>query len=98
MPGIPDVAVLMICSKLLPTTTKRKKPAREAGERQPTPTADARHRRGPEATQTRMRAVVGRHGAKRAQPSAPSMAGPTENGLLGRAEDSGTLPRRSTLR
>ena len=26
MPGSPDVAVLMICSKLLPTTTKRKKP------------------------------------------------------------------------
>ena len=26
------------------------------------------------------------------------MAGPTENGLLGRAEVSGTLPRRSTLR
>lgn len=26
MPGSPDVAVLMICSRLLPTTTKRKKP------------------------------------------------------------------------
>ena len=111
MPGSPDVAVLMICSKLLPTTTKRKKPGAGGSARQSRSRENGAGRNAsceaPQAHDATRRETRARSAAsslraqgrrQSAQGYAPSMSGPTEKGDFGRDVLSGTLPRRSTLR